>query len=77
MGRKHSNSDPCAGESSFFNPLHSLRRQAAAGAIAGLLALPLGISSAPAFAESEEIIEEVVVTGVRGKPLRFENLPSR
>ena len=75
MGRKHSNSDPCAGESSFFIRLHSLRRQAAAGAIAGLLALPLGISSAPAFAESEEIIEEVVVTGVRGKPRTVRESP--
>ena len=55
--------------------LRSLRRQVAAGAIAGLLALPLGISSAPAFAESEEMIEEVVVTGVRGKPRTVRESP--
>ena len=75
MGKNYSNSDPCAGERSFLVRLRSLRRQVAAGTVAGLLALPLGISSAPALAESEEIVEEVVVTGVRGKPRTVRESP--
>ena len=75
MGKNYLNSDPCADERSFLLRLRSIRRQVASGAIAGLLALPLGISSAPAYAESEEMIEGVVVTGVRGKPGLFESRP--
>ncbi len=75
MGKNYSNSDPCAGERSFLVRLRSLRRQVAAGTVAGLLALPLGISSVPAFAESEAVIEEVVVTGVRGKPRTVRESP--
>ncbi len=75
MGKNYSISDLCAGERSFLTRLRSLRRQVATGAIAGLLALPFGISSVPAFAESEAVIEEVVVTGVRGKPRTVRESP--
>ena len=75
MGKNYLISDLCAGERSFLTRLRSLRRQVATGAIAGLLALPFGISSVPAFAESEAVIEEVVVTGVRGKPRTVRESP--
>ena len=75
MGKNYSNSDPCAGERSYLMRMRSLRRQVAAGTLAVLLTLPLGISSAPALAESEEIVEEVVVTGVRGKPRTVRESP--
>ena len=75
MGKNYSNSDPNPGESSFLLRLRSLSRRVAAGAIAGLLTLPLVTSSAPVFAESEEIVEEVVVTGVRGKPRTVRESP--
>ena len=50
-------------------------RKAIASLCAGALLLPLALTSGPVLAESEEVIEEVVVTGVRGKPRTVRESP--
>ena len=50
-------------------------RKAIASLCASALLLPLALTSGPVFAESEEVIEEVVVTGVRGKPRTVRESP--
>ena len=52
-----------------------LWRRIVTGLSASALALPMALTAAPTFAESENVIEEVVVTGVRGKPRTVRESP--
>ena len=53
----------------------ALLRRAIASLCTGALMLPLAFTASPVMAESEEVIEEVVVTGVRGKPRTVRESP--
>ena len=53
----------------------ALWKRIVTGLSASALALPMALTTTPTFAESEEIIEEVVVTGVRGKPRTVRESP--
>ena len=75
MGRKTKNGHSSGARDGTRLSNFALVRRTFASLCTGALMLPLAFTASPVMAESEEVIEEVVVTGVRGKPRTVRESP--